>query len=250
MLWMSDRIRLPSISFVVARSYPHNIIGRDNKLPWHQRRDLQRFKQITFGHPVIMGRSTFDSIGRPLPGRANIVVSKRPPNDPHANIWDRTNATLLWSQSKEDAMYLADVIALSMVKDEFFVIGGEQMYKLYGRLCNRIHLTQIFTLMKPEQGDAIFEYEIDGRQWRTIHEEDVQAGPNDDFPTRYTVLDRKFKTVRYVELEDFYTGGADRRKWVASQIETIARSVAEGVQPHPPRQLHMFEETEAASESS
>lgn len=244
---MSTRIRLPSISFVVARSYPHNIIGRDNRLPWHQRQDLQRFKQITYGHPVIMGRSTFDSIGRPLPGRANIVVSKRPPNDPHANIWDRTSTTLLWSQSAEDAMYLADIIALSMVKSEFFVIGGEQMYKLYGRLCNRIHLTQIFTPMTPQQGDATFEYQTDGRQWKTLHEEEVLAGPQDDFPSRYSVLDRKYRTVRYVELEDFYTGGEDRRKWIADQLETIATSVAQGVQPHSPQQLHMFEETEPES---
>jgi dihydrofolate reductase len=249
MLEMSTRLRLPSISFVVARSHPHNIIGRDNKLPWHQRKDLQRFKQITFGHPIIMGRSTFDSIGRPLPGRANIVVSKRPSNDPHTNVWDRSGATLLWSQSAEDAMYLADIIALSMVKEEFFVIGGEQMYKLYGHLCNRIHLTQIFAPIKPQKGDAIFEYETDGRQWQTLHEEEIPSGPQDDFPSRYTVLDRKFKTVRYVELEDFYTGGADRRKWVASQLDTITKSVAGGVQPHRSHQLHMFEETEATSKS-
>jgi dihydrofolate reductase len=247
---MSNRIRLPSISFVVARSYPHNIIGRDNKLPWHQRKDLQRFKQITFGHPVIMGRSTFDSIGRPLPGRANIIVSKRPPNDPHANIWNRTDTTMLWSQSREDAMYLADIIALSTLKTEFFVIGGEQMYNLYGRLCNRIHLTQIFTPMKPRPGDAVFEYETDGRQWRTLVEEEIPAGPQDDFPSRYIVLDRKFKTVRYVELEDFYTGAADKRKWIASQLQTIETSIAQGVQPRPPQQLHMFEETESVSEGS
>ncbi len=247
---MSTRLRLPSISFVVARSYPHNIIGRDNKLPWHQRKDLQRFKQITFGHPVIMGRSTFDSIGRPLPGRANIIVSRRPPNDANANIWNRTETTMLWSQSAEDAMYLADIIALSTVRPEFFVIGGEQMYKLYGRLCNRIHLTQIFTPMKPQLGDSVFEYETDGRQWRTLVEEEIPAGPQDEFPSRYTVLDRKFKTVRYVELEDFYTGGADRRKWIANQLQTIETSIADGELPHLPQQLHMFEETESVLDGS
>jgi dihydrofolate reductase len=191
-----------------------------------------------------MGRSTFDSIGRPLPGRANIIVSKRPPNDPHANIWDRTDATLVWSQSPQDAMYLADIIALSMTKDEFFVIGGEQMYQLFGRLCNRIHLTEIFTPMKVEKGDAVFDYRPDMRQWRALHEENIPEGPQDDFPSRYTILDRKFKTVRYVELEDYYTGGDDRRKWIANQLETIALSVKRGVSPHPPRQLHMFEQTE------
>jgi dihydrofolate reductase len=246
---MPTRIRLPSISFVVARSYPHNIIGRDNQLPWHQRADLQRFKRITFGHPIIMGRSTFDSIGRPLPGRANIIVSKRPPNDPHANIWDRTYGSLLWSQSTEDAMYLADVVALSMGKEEFFVIGGEQMYRLFGRLCNRLHLTQIFTPIVPQPGDAVFDFEPDGRQWRTSREEEVPAGPHDDFPSRYMILDRKFKTVRYVELEDFYTGKEERRKWVAGQIERIGASVAQGLPAHPPQQLRMFEETEPSPEA-
>lgn len=241
---MPTRIRLPSISFVVARSYPHNIIGRDNRLPWHQRKDLQRFKQITYGHPVIMGRSTFDSIGRPLPGRANIIVSKRPPNDPNANIWNRGETTMLWSQSKEDAMYLADVIALATDRSELFVIGGEQMYKLFGRLCNRIHLTQIFAKLKPRPDDAIFEFEVDGRQWKTLHEEEIPIGPHDEFPSRYTVLDRRFKTVRYVELEDFYTDIANRRRWVASQLETIKKTIAQGEQPHFPQQLQMFEETE------
>jgi len=147
-------------------------------------------------------------------------------------------------------MYLADIIALSTVKSEFFVIGGEQMYKLYGRLCNRIHLTQIFTPMKPREGDAIFGYDADGRQWKTLEEVEIPAGPQDDFPSRYTVLDRKFKTVRYVELEDFYTGGADRRKWIASQLEKIETSISQGVPPHPPKQLQMFEEIESTSEGS
>jgi dihydrofolate reductase len=246
---MPTRIRLPSISFVVARSHPHNIIGRDNKLPWHQRADLQRFKRITFGHPVIMGRSTFDSIGRPLPGRANIVVSKRPSNDPHANIWDRDDATLLWSQSTEDAMYLADMLALSLGKEEFFVIGGEQMYRLFGRLCNRLHLTQIFATITPEPGDAVFDFEPNGRQWKTLHTEEVPAGPKDDFPSRYMILDRKFRTVRYVELEDFYTGREEKKKWVTNQVERIGASLAQGLPPHLPRQLHMFEETEPSTEA-
>jgi dihydrofolate reductase len=141
-------------------------------------------------------------------------------------------------------MYLADILALSMGKSEFFVIGGEQMYKLFGRLCNRLHLTHIFAPITPQPGDAVFDFEPDGRQWRTTHQEDIDAGPDDDFQSRYMILDRKFKTIRYVELEDFYTGGGDRRKWVAGQLERIDRSVKSGLPPHPPKQLHMFEEVE------
>lgn len=243
---MSSRIRLPSISFVVARSYPHNIIGRDNKLPWHQRTDLQRFKQITLGHVVIMGRTTFDSIGRPLPGRTNVILSKRPPNNSQMSIWDTNDTSLLWSQNHEDALYLGDIISLATDRREVFIIGGDQMYRLYGRLCNRIHLTQIFSPMKPKPGDAVFDFDLDGRTWRTLEEKEVAAGPHDDHASRYSVLDRKWKTVRYVEIEDFYTDRVATRRWIASQVGEIEATVAKGELPHTPKQLHLFEEQEVA----
>src|ERR1700744_6415345 len=114
-LLMPPPVRMPSISFVVARSSPAHIIGIDNKLPWHLRTDLQRFKKITLGHVVLMGRSTFESIGRPLPGRTNLILSRRPANDQEINIWSpgTDGTSLIWCRSREDAMYLADVRSLA-----------------------------------------------------------------------------------------------------------------------------------------
>ena len=73
---MSNRAKMPSISTIVARSHPGNVIGYQNKLPWRQKSDLKRFRAITIGHVVIMGSNTFNSIGRPLPGRTNIVLTR------------------------------------------------------------------------------------------------------------------------------------------------------------------------------
>jgi dihydrofolate reductase len=239
---MPRPVRMPSISFVVARSWPAHIIGRDNKLPWHLRTDLQRFRKITFGHVVLMGRNTFDSIGRPLPGRVNVILSRRPANDQDSNIWDASDTALLWSRSQEDAMYLADILSLAADKKEFFVIGGEQMYENFSELGNRIHLTEVFAPLPREAGDAYFDREFDGRKWKTIDEEEIPAGPNDDFPSRYTVFDRKIKTVRYVELKDYYTSSEDRERWVSEQYDKIRNSIVHGDIPRREDQLHMFEE--------
>lgn len=189
-----------------------------------------------------MGRNTFDSIGRPLPGRVNVILSRRPANDQESNIWNTANTSLLWSRSPEDAMYLADILSLAADKKEFFVIGGEQMYELFSKLGNRIHLTEVFAPLPREAGDAYFDREFDGRKWRTLVEEEVPAGPNDDYPSRYTIFDRRMKTVRYVELEDFFTLGTDRERWVSEQYNKIRNSIAHGKVPAREHQLHMFEE--------
>lgn len=239
---MPRPVRMPSISFVVARSWPAHIIGKDNKLPWHQRADLLRFRKITSGHVVLMGRNTFDSIGRPLPGRTNIILSRQPANDSNAVIWNNNETSLLWSQSKEDAMYLADILSLAANKKEFFVIGGEQMFANFSKLGNRVHLTEIFAPMPREAGDSYFDQEFDGRKWRTLEELEVPAGPYDDYPSRYTLFDRKVKTIRYVELEDYLTSGQEQEQWISEQYKKIRNSVTHGVVPKHQHQFRMFEE--------
>jgi dihydrofolate reductase len=241
---------MPSISLVVARSSPSHIIGRNNKLPWHLRTDLQRFKKITLGHVVLMGRNTFDSIGRPLPGRMNVILSRRPANDQAAPIWNSSGTSLLWSRSQEDSMYLADILSLAADKNEFFVIGGEQIYELFAKLVNRIHLTEVLAPLPREAGDAYFDREFDRRKWKPLFEEAVAAGPNDDFPSRYTVLDRKTKTVRYVESEDYFTDGSIQKRWISEQYARIHESVAHGKVPKREHQLHMFEEPAAKPRSA
>src|SRR6266852_4875040 len=121
---MSHSVPMPSLSFIVARSRPRNVIGCDNKLPWHLKSDLTRFKKITMGHVIIMGRKTFQSIGRVLPGRTNLVLSRHSPEVEQRTIWSLNETNLLWSKSREEALFLADFISIAREKSDFFVIGG------------------------------------------------------------------------------------------------------------------------------
>lgn len=234
---MPVSLRLPSITYVVARSWPDNIIGRNNQLPWHLRTDLQRFKRITMDHVIVMGRNTYASIGRPLPGRVNIVLSSKPLADPRNQFWNFSETTLLWAQTREDVLFLADIVSLAKEKKEFFVIGGQQLYSAFEDLFNKIHLTEVFTESAPEPGDASFSFKIDRRQWQTLEKIEVPAGPHDDLPSRYSVLERKTKTVRYVDLQDYYTDKEARAVWVRKNSELISRSTTRGT--FPTHQYHL-----------
>jgi dihydrofolate reductase len=208
---------MPSISYVVARSWPDNVIGCDNKLPWHQRADLLRFKKITSGHVIIMGRLTHESIGRTLPNRISIVLTRDPPADQQNSFWNLAETALLWANGRETALYLADLISIQKHHTEFFVIGGSYMFDMFEDLFNRVYLTEVVSGKLPG-ADAFFHYKFDRRQWKTNFEEEIPAGPQDQYPTRYSVLDRKFKTVRYVEVEDYFTGGDVTSKWVSEKM--------------------------------
>ena len=143
-------------------------------------------------------------------------------------------------------MYLADILSLAAERKEFFVIGGEQMYQLFANLGNRVHLTEVFAPLPREAGDAHFDREFDRRKWKVLLEQDVPPGPHDEYPSRYTLYDRKTKTVRYIELEDYFTSGSDKKHWVSDQYNKIKNSVARGSLPKPEYQYQMFEEQDAA----
>jgi dihydrofolate reductase len=215
------RIRLPSISYIVARSWPDGIIGRNNELPWHLGTDLQRFKTITVGHPIIMGRKTFLSIGRPLPKRVNIVLSRSSEFDPKNSFWHRDETMLLWAENRESALFFADVISIANEKSDFFVIGGAEMYRIFGDLFNKIYLTEVLTgdALRREPSDAVFDYKIDNRQWKTIETQSISPSAQDDFPSRFTILERKTKYVRYIEVKDYYTEVDSKNKWIKEQLD-------------------------------
>lgn len=215
------RIRLPSISYIVARSWPDSIIGRKNALPWHLRADLQRFKAYTMGHALIMGRKTYLSIGRPLPGRVNIVLTRNSEFDVKNSFWHQDSTMLLWAENRESALFFADVTSIARGKADFFMIGGAEMYKIFGDLFNKIYLTEVFTgdALTREVNDAIFDFKIDNRRWKTIETVNVPSGPNDDFPSRFSILERKTKTVRYIEVENYYTEVESKKKWVNEQLD-------------------------------
>ena len=129
----------PAISMIVARSRNH-VIGRDNQMPWKISADLQFFKRVTMGHPVIMGRKTWESIGRPLPGRPNIVVSRN--KDLQLNGAEVVH-------SLEEA--LNSLSEFSRV----FVIGGEQLFTQAFDKADRLYITEID--LDIEGGDTFFE---------------------------------------------------------------------------------------------
>ena len=149
----------PRVSLVAALA-ANGAIGCDNKLPWHLPEDLKRFKALTSGHPVIMGRKTFDSIlamlGRPLPGRSNIVITRTAALPSIKSEWN--NVTL--------AATLEQAIAAAPA-DEVFVIGGAQIYALALALAQRLYLTEVMTEV---DGDAFFP-DMDAAEWRELSRE-------------------------------------------------------------------------------
>ena len=129
----------PAISMIVARSRNH-VIGRDNQMPWKISADLQFFKRVTMGFPVIMGRKTWESIGRPLPGRRNIVVSRNPD---------------LILNGAELASSVDEALNRLSETPRVFVIGGEQLFTQAFPKADQLYITEIE--MDVEGGDTFFK---------------------------------------------------------------------------------------------
>ncbi len=163
---------------IVAAIAANNVIGADGDMPWRLSTDLKRFKSITMGKPVIMGRKTFESIGRPLPGRANIVVTRRQDYAPEGV---ETAASL------EEAIRIGADRALSNGADTLCVVGGGEIYGLAMPLADRLHITHV--LCEPD-GDTVFPV-INPELWAPVHEKRVEAGEKDTYPTRYVIYDKK-----------------------------------------------------------
>lgn len=164
----------PIISIIVATAL-NNCIGLDNDLPWHIPADLKRFKEITIGKPVIMGRKTFQSIhdrlGKPLPDRTNIIVS-RSGFDANGTITAPDIETAI-EKAKETGT------------DEIMIIGGAQIYDLALPHANRLYLTRVHTNV---DGDAFFP-PIDQTKWKEISKEDFPAGETHPAYTNF-ILER------------------------------------------------------------
>ena len=117
---------------VIVAVADNGVIGRNNSLPWHLPEDLRYFKRVTLGKPVVMGRKTFESIGRPLPGRANIVITR-------SHEWSVDGVSVV--NSLDDALRLAADIAALDGADELMVIGGAEIYTNAIPLAQRLYLT-------------------------------------------------------------------------------------------------------------
>ncbi|MBU3538044.1 dihydrofolate reductase [Polynucleobacter sp. UK-Gri1-W3] len=159
----------PAISMIVARSRNH-VIGRDNQMPWKISADLQFFKRVTMGFPVIMGRKTWESIGRPLPGRRNIVVSRNAG-------YQATGGELVGSLDE----------ALKNLSEfpRVFVIGGEQLFKQAFDKTDRLYITEIDLDVKG--GDTFFEVP-NPASWKEIER---TPGSEGDITFSFITLERK-----------------------------------------------------------
>lgn len=157
----------------------NGVIGADGGLPWRLSSDLKRFKAGTMGRPVIMGRKTFEGIGKPLPGRLNIVVTRD-------RGWSHEGVET--AGSLDEAIRLATARARCMTGvDEIAVIGGGEIYAQALPLADRLHITHV--LAEPA-GDTRFPA-IDAAVWTAKTCEDVPAGERDSHATRYCVYERK-----------------------------------------------------------
>ncbi len=128
------------ISFIVAVSQ-NGVIGRDNQLIWHLPNDLKQFKKLTTGHPIMMGRKTFESIGKPLPNRTSIVITRN-------TDWHFEGVIVV--SSVEEAI----IAAQNTGAEEAFVIGGAEIYRLFTPYAHKIYLTEV---RADFEGDAYFE---------------------------------------------------------------------------------------------
>lgn len=138
---------------LIAALAQNRVIGRDNQLPWHLPADLKHFKALTLGKPIIMGRKTWDSLGRPLPGRLNLVVSRQPGL--------RLDGAEVFA-SLEAAIARADQWARAQGVDELMLIGGAQLYSQALEQAERLYLTRV--ALNPE-GDAWFP-DFSEADWR------------------------------------------------------------------------------------
>ena len=169
MRFMADQ--RPRLNLIVA--WAHNrVIGRDGTLPWHLPEDLRHFKRTTLGHPIVMGRKTWESIGRPLPGRRSIVVTRN-------RGWNATGA--------ERAESLAQAIAMCEGASEIFVIGGAQLFAEALPLAQRLFVTQI---------DADFEGTIrfppiDLAAWQQTAREHLAPAAGRPFGVDFITLEAK-----------------------------------------------------------
>jgi dihydrofolate reductase len=165
----------PALSIVVAAS-ENNVIGVGNGLPWRLPDDLRRFKALTIGKPVLMGRKTFESIGKPLPGRTNIVITRQ-------SNWNAPGC--ISSASIAEAIERANA-------PEVMVIGGAQIYAEVLPQVSTVHLTRVHTVL---DGDAYFP-ELTPSEWRETERQDHEKDGGHQYSFSFISL-RRVSAIRH-----------------------------------------------------
>ena len=166
----------PRIVQVVAVAL-NGVIGADGDMPWNLPSDLKRFKQITMGKPIVMGRKTFESIGRPLPGRPNIVITR-------SESFEAQGVHVV--RSVDEALDEATTLAEELSADEICVIGGGEIYRQTLPRASRIYLTRV---MAELAGDTTYP-DLDEKEWREVAREHHTEGPGDTADFMILTLER------------------------------------------------------------
>ncbi len=157
------------LSLIVAVA-KNRVIGNKNEMPWHLPADFAYFKKITTGHPIIMGRKTFESIGRPLPGRRNIVVSRNP----------------VFRADGVEVVASLELAINACHREDAFVIGGATLYAEALPRVDRVYLTEVDAA---PDGDTLFPV-LDKNQWREIERERREADEKNIHAMEFVVLER------------------------------------------------------------
>jgi len=166
------------ISLIVAHS-SNRVIGVDGQLPWHIPDDLKYFKAITIGKPIIMGRKTFDSIGKPLPGRLNIIITK----NTDLTIEECVVVNNLEAAISEAKNYFK---THDTEQEEIFIIGGAQIFKQSMEFVNKIYITEVHA---EYAGDVFFD-ELSDNDWIEVGR-DLHDSQNDKIPFSFVTYNRK-----------------------------------------------------------
>ena len=168
------------LSLIVATAQ-NNAIGRNNELLWHISEDLKYFKSTTTGHPVIMGRKTYESIGRPLPGRRNIVITRGTIEAPQIKNPQTT--------SFEVSNNLNEVISLAKnSENEFFVMGGGELYNQTFSCADRLYLTKIYA--EVSDADTFFPV-VDEAEWKVVKESERLTDEENGIEFQFIVYEKR-----------------------------------------------------------
>lgn len=164
------------LAIIVAMA-ENRVIGVNNNLPWYLPQDLKYFKAVTMGKPIIMGRKTHESIGKPLPGRTNIVISRNP-------MAEYEGCSVVGSLT--EAIELAENQCLIDGAPEAMVIGGAQIYEAALPFAERLYLTEVHASVR---GDAFFP-RFDRNEWHELAREDFDAEGDNPYDYSFTLLER------------------------------------------------------------
>jgi len=159
---------------IIAAVASNNIIGRDNKLPWHMPADLKWFKRLTMGHHVLMGRKTFEEFRKPLPGRVNVVATRNP-------NWSADGVAI--ARSVDEAISKAEAAGDA----EIFIIGGAEIFAQVLHRADRMYITRIHA--EPE-GDTFFPEFDDVNEWKLVDAEHCEADEKNAYPYSFLTYER------------------------------------------------------------